>query len=69
MKKEKKQSFGSPLIDNSKSLDEEEPQRSCTWLPPHGMRDVETDAQREKSTREIIKDHTPTRKGVPDMIY
>lgn len=36
---------------------------------PHGMRDVETEAQREKSTREIIKDHTPTRKGVPDMIY
>ena len=36
---------------------------------PHGMRDVETDAQREKSTREIIKDDTPTRKGVPDMIY
>lgn len=36
---------------------------------PHGIRDVETEAQRGKSTRRIIKDHTPTRNGVPDMIY
>lgn len=36
--------------------------------PAHSIRDVETEAQREKSTREIIKDHMPTRKGVPDMI-
>lgn len=35
----------------------------------HGIRDVETEAQRGKSTRRIIKDHTPTRNGVPDMIY
>lgn len=32
---------------------------------PHGIRDVETEAQREKSTRRIIKDHTPTRNGGP----
>ena len=31
--------------------------------PAHSIRDVETEAQREKSTREIIKDHMPQKRG------
>lgn len=35
---------------------------------PHGTRDVKAEAQREKGTKEIIKDHNFARKGVLHVI-
>lgn len=63
-----KLSFVQSLIENSKKPGLRGTSEIMHLASPHGTRDVKAEAQREKGTKEIIKDHNFARKGVLHVI-